>query len=132
MVLASPNLAIPDFPGTGVSNPGVSHTINVAGSGIADIEFIEVTFSAADHTFAGDLSITLTSPSGTVANPLVSQLAEPHGCPGDVCTAYSGWVFGSARHLGEAADGNWKLTVRDEGPSDTGTFQSWQIKFFGR
>jgi kexin len=118
--LASPGLAIPDNNAVGVSN-----TINVGGSGIANIEFIEITFSAADHTFSGDLAITLTSPAGTV-----SQLSTAHNCA--PCTAYSGWVFGSARHLGEAANGSWMLIVRDLAPVDTGTFQSWRLKFYGR
>ena len=120
--LATPGLAIPDNNAT-----GVSHTINVAGSGIANIEFIEITFSAADHTYSGDLEITLTSPAGAI-----SRLAELHGCVNNACTAYSGWVFGSARHLGEAANGNWTLTVKDLFLQDTGTFQSWRLKFYGR
>lgn len=118
--LASPGLAIPDNNTTGVSN-----TINVAGSGITNIEFIEITFSAANHPYSGDLSITLTSPAGAV-----SELSATHVC--SPCTAYSGWVFGSARHLGEAANGNWTLTVRDLSAADFGTFQSWRLKFFGR
>lgn len=120
--LASPNLPIPDNNGT-----GVSHTITVAGSGISSIEYIEITFSASNHPYAGDLAITLTSQAGAV-----SQLAETHLCPARPCVTYNGWVFGSARHLGEAADGDWTLTVRDGGPVDTGTFQSWKLKFYGR
>lgn len=122
--LASPNLAIPD------NNPtGVSQTLNVAGSGITSIEYIEITFSASDHLYAGDLAIVLTSPAGTV-----SQLAETHVCQtaSSTCTAYSGWVFGSARHLGEAANGNWTLAVKDGSAQDIGTFQSWKLKFYGR
>ena len=97
---SSPFLAIPDSDTTGVNN-----TINVGASGIANIEFIEITFSATDHTYFGDLDITLTSPAGTV-----SQLAEEHLCApdcGPASNSYNGWVFGSVRHLGEAADGNW-------------------------
>jgi len=122
---SAPVLAIPDNNPTGVSN-----TINVAASGIANIEFIEITFSATDHTYFGDLDITLTSPAGTV-----SQLSEQHFCApscGPASNSYNGWVFGSARHLGEAADGNWTLTVRDLVGVDTGTFQSWRLKFYGR
>jgi kexin len=92
-----------------------------------NIEFIEITFSAADHTYSGDLEITLTSPAGTI-----SRLAELHSCASNACTAYSGWVFGSARHLGEAANGNWTLTVKDLATLDTGAFQSWGLKFYGR
>ncbi len=117
--LASPGQAIPDNNAT-----GVSHIINVTTSGITNIEFIEITFSAANHTYSGDLEITLTSPGGTV-----SRLAEPHFC---ACTPYSGWVFSSARHLGEAANGNWTLTVKDLYAADIGTFQSWRLKFYGR
>ncbi len=118
--LASPHQAIPDNDATGVSN-----TINVAGSGITSIEFVEITFSS-NHTYSGDLAIMLTSPAGTV-----SRLSETHAC-NPACTTYSGWVFGSAAHLGEAANGNWTLTVKDGAPNDTGTFQSWGLKFYGR
>jgi len=121
IALATPALAIPDNDTTGVSN-----TITVAGSGIASVEWVEITFSAADHTYAGDLDITLTSPSGSV-----SQLAQKHPCESSQCTAYNNWVFGSALHLGEVADGTWTLTVKDLGASDTGTFQSWKLKFYG-
>jgi len=135
---ASPTLTlpIPDYvtPTAGNPNPpgnaGVSNTIAVSNSGIASIEFIEITFNATNHTYSGDLDITLTSPWGTV-----SQLAETHVCqtpPSYTCTAHSGWVFGSARHLGEAVNGNWTLMVRDGANQDIGTFESWQLKFYGR
>ena len=127
--LSSPNLLIPDNDLTGVND-----TITVSGSGINNIEFIEITFSAADHPYAGDLAITLTSPIGTI-----SQLSQTHLCYNPntgkalkTCPPYDGWVFGSARHLGEAADGNWTLTVVDGAPKDTGHFQSWSLKFYGR
>ncbi|MBI3478878.1 MAG: S8 family serine peptidase [Nitrosomonadales bacterium] len=113
-------IAIPDAYANGVSN-----AITVANSKISSIEFIEITFSS-DHPYSGDLAITLTSPAGTV-----SQLSATHVCNVS-CTVYSGWVFGSARHLGEAADGNWTLTVKDGTPTNTGTFQSWGLKFYGR
>jgi kexin len=121
--LASPALAIPDNTPTGVSD-----TIVVGGSGLSNIEYVEVTFAASDHTFAGDLEITLTNDTtGTV-----SRLAELHDCPGFVCTPHDGWVFGTARHLDEAADGIWTLTVADRAAMDVGTFQSWGLKFYGR
>ena len=121
---ATPGLAIPNNNTTGVSD-----SITVAGSGITNIEFIEITFSAADHTYSGDLQITLTSPLGAT---VFSRLAETHPCAAQTCTTYSGWVFGSVRHLGEAADGTWTLTVKDLAVKDTGTFQSWSLKFYGR
>jgi proprotein convertase subtilisin/kexin type 2 len=117
---ASPNQAIPDFPGAAKSS-----SINVSGSGINSIEFVEITFSS-NHTYSGNLDITLTSPAGTI-----SHLANTHDCAYGTCTPYSGWVFGSAAHLGEAADGMWSLTVKDRVSVYTGTFQSWSLKFYG-
>ena len=120
---SSPLLAIPDDNITGVSD-----TMTISGSSITTIEFIEITFSATDHTFAGDLEITLTNEStGTI-----SRLSGEHSCPGLVCTAYDDWIFSSTRHLGEAADGQWTLTVADRAAVDVGTFQSWGLKFYGR
>lgn len=126
--VAAPALAIPDNNVTGVSN-----TIAVAGSLITSIEYIDITFSAADHTWPGDLKVTLTSPLGNI-----STLSVTHNCINTAaptvaikCNSYSAWRFGSAAHLGEAADGNWTLTVVDGAPVDTGTFQSWSLKFYG-
>lgn len=118
----NPNLPIPDNNTTGVSS-----TINVVASGIGKIEFVEINFNT-DHTYVGDLEITLTAPSGTV-----SRLNEVHGCAGGACPfTGSTWRFGSARHLGEPANGNWTLAVKDLAAFDTGTFQSWQLTFYGR
>jgi proprotein convertase subtilisin/kexin type 2 len=122
---SSPGTPILDSTSPGVPGAAVTDTITVASSGIASIEFVEITFSS-DHTYSGDLAITLTSPAGTV-----SRLAETHAC-NHACTTYSGWVFGSAAHLGEIADGAWILTVQDGAPNDAGTFLSWGLKFYGR
>jgi subtilisin-like proprotein convertase family protein len=125
---SSPGLAIPDNDPTGVIDP-----LNVTNSGISKIEFVEITFSASDHTYFGDLEVTLTH----TATGTKSVLAEKHICLDDLqnqiqCTpSYNGWVFGSARHLGEAADGDWTLTVKDLAAVDTGTFQSWKLQFYG-
>jgi kexin len=114
------NLAIPD------NDPvGVTSSIVVAGSGIQNIEHVEITFDAADHTFSGDLQIVLTAPSGTQ-----SVLAETHDCP-QGASPYVNWVFGSVRHLDEPADGTWTLNVSDRAAGDTGTFRYWSLKFRG-
>jgi kexin len=115
------NVAIPDDTST-----GVSRTITVSGSGIGNIEFVEITLNS-NHTFAGDLDITLTSPSGTV-----SQLTETHTCAASCTLPGNTWTFGSARHLDEVADGDWTLTVKDLAAVDTGTLQSWNLTFHGR
>jgi kexin len=114
------NQAIPD------NNPsGVASTLTVAGSGISRIEWVDLTFSAANHPYSGDLRIVLTSPGGTE-----QVLAEQHSCSGR-CTPYNSWRFGIAHYLDEPADGVWKISVQDLADLDTGTFQSWQLTVYG-
>lgn len=115
-----PALAIPDDDATGVSD-----STSLSDSGITHIEWVQVDFSAADHSDSGDLEIVLVAPSGTR-----SVLAELHTCPG--CLAYDGWSFASARHLGEVADGQWTLEARDLESGDAGTFESWRLRLYGR
>jgi kexin len=129
-VSRSPNLDIPDPPDESTPATPVSDVVTVSGCGIGKIEFIEVTFTS-NHTYAGDLSIALQSPSG-----VVSSLAETHICNDGTqavpCVPYNGWVFGSAVHLGEAANGDWTLRVLDGFLLDTGKINSWSLKFYGR
>ncbi|NOX43496.1 MAG: S8 family serine peptidase [Gammaproteobacteria bacterium] len=120
--LITENVAIPDNDGTGIIS-----TANIVGTTISQIESIEITFSAADHPYSGDLEITLTNNTTGV----ISQLSEIHFCAGATCAAYDAWVFSSVRHLGEGADGDWTLTVKDSALLDTGTFQSWSLTFYG-
>ena len=126
--MVAPNLLIPDN-----NTVGVASTITVAGSLITSIEYIDITFSAANHTYLGDLTIILTSPSGTSSTLAVTHpCLDANGAVATTCSAsYNAWRFGSAGHLGELANGAWTLTVSDRGVSDTGTFQSWGLKFYG-
>jgi kexin len=129
------NLPIQDATANEPGSP-TSDTLGVSGSGINQIEFIEVVFDS-DHEFASDLEITLTGPSGTE-----SVLAQPHFCEDQSqiqtqvipcgSQSYSNWRFATVRHLGEGADGDWTLTVRDGLPGDTGRFVAWGLKFYGR
>lgn len=99
----------------------------VAGSGIQRIEWIEIEF-AADHQNDGDLRIVLRNDTTGTR----SVLAESRTCTGvETCGNYSGWVFSSARHLGEAADGRWTLTVTDGLGGNTGTITGWKLTFYG-
>jgi proprotein convertase subtilisin/kexin type 2 len=116
----SVNLAIPDNNGS-----GVSHSLTLSNTGISKIEWVDVTFSANDHTYSGDLRVVLAAPSGTQ-----SVLSLTHTCSG-ACTAHNNWRFASARHLDEPADGTWTLMVIDGASNDIGTFQSWQLSVYG-
>ena len=120
----SPNLVIP----TNDMVTGVTDTMTISGSGITNIEWVEITFTAADHTYSGALQVTLSKTTGGVTQSILSDV---HSCDSNTCVAYSGWVFGTGRHLGEPANGNWTLTVKDGRASDTGHLQSWKMKFYG-
>ncbi|MBF0563764.1 MAG: S8 family serine peptidase [Nitrospirae bacterium] len=114
-----PNLAIPDFNSTGVSD-----SIYVPNAYMA--EFVEVVFNSPDHKCFADLDVILTSPSGTKSN-----LAESHTITCPSTYAFNNWKFGSVRHLGENTRGTWTLTVRDRSQGFTGTFQSWTLNIYG-
>jgi subtilisin-like proprotein convertase family protein len=113
----SPYLPIPDNDSTGVSDTIIIDK-NIS------IEFLEINFTAANHTYWGDLQIELTSPSGTK-----SILAENHN--GNRINRYNNWIFGSVRQLGEYSNGTWKLTVKDMWRGDNGTFQKWGLRIYG-
>lgn len=111
------DVIIPDNDATGIST-----TLNVHEN--LEIEYVELTFSS-DHSYWGDLEIILTSPSGTQ-----NVLAETNAGSGGA--AYSnGWRFGIARLLGEHAQGQWTLTIKDQTAKDTGNINSWSLKVYG-
>lgn len=136
---ANPGIAIPDGTSNNAAAPAfgaeVSDTITVSGSGIGKIEFVEVVLTS-NHTYSGDLEVVLSK-----AGSVDSHLAEAHVCRdpqnGNAIIACgagyaSGWRFGDARHLDEAADGTWTLKVRDGFAQDIGNLQSWSLRFYGR
>lgn len=114
---SSPHVPIPDNDPLGVSD-GIAIERDLR------VEFVEITFTAADHSYWGDLEIVLRSPSGTE-----SILAETHN--GGRSHTYNQWRFGSVRHFGESSLGTWTLTVRDLWAEDRGTFQKWALRIYG-
>lgn len=126
---SSPTDGTGSFENNPIFGTQVSSTINVSGSGITQVEFVEVVYTS-NHTYFGDLEVELISPDGTS-----SLLARPHLCTGGACGAgYSGgWRFGSARHLGETANGTWTLRVRDGyAPDPEPSPGSWTLTLYGR
>ncbi len=100
---------------------GIDRTFNIS-SGNLRVEHVTVTVNI-NHLNRGDLELVLTSPAGTS-----SRLAEQHPDPGD---NYANWTFGSLRHWGESAAGNWTLTIRDRVSGTTGTLTSAALKIYG-
>ncbi|MBY0370247.1 S8 family serine peptidase, partial [bacterium] len=123
--------AIPDN-----DNTGVSSSMTVSGSGISKIEYVEIQVDIT-HTDWGNLRITLQRDDSITTS---SILAIQHDCYNqsgssqskiDCTVSGNTFKFGSARHLGEPADGVWKLVVKDSEAGTTGTFTSWRLKFYG-
>ena len=88
-------------------------------SAINFIEHVDVTVDFKLGFFL-NLSIELVSPSGTTSI-LGSRVRDGL------------WRFGSSRHLGEPASGEWHLIVRNEqaGESDTIKLRSWELRIRG-
>ncbi|HVC96182.1 MAG TPA: S8 family serine peptidase, partial [Pirellulales bacterium] len=73
----------------------------------------------------GDLTVTLTSPSGTQ-----SVLAATRTT--DVAGDYTNWVFDTTRDWGENASGTWTVQVSDPVVGGaTNTFVSWSLNVYG-
>jgi proprotein convertase subtilisin/kexin type 2 len=129
---ASPRIELPDATNSGQYQVR-EHAIDIA-CPISHIEYVEIGFEAL-HSYSGDLQIELVSPNG-----LVSRLAENRACKDPnsrrqtvSCGNYtSAWRFLSVRHLEEAASGRWTLRVSDRQAADTGTWNSWSLRFWGR
>jgi proprotein convertase subtilisin/kexin type 2 len=130
---SNPGTLIPDASAGGATST-ISNSISVPAScGISQIEFVEIYFSTS-HTYPSELRLRLISPSGAV-----SELANEFSCGTNLpvasnpCLApYDNWRFGSVRHLGENASGSWRFEVTDTANRDSGVFQSWSIRVYGR
>jgi len=92
---------------------GVTSVINVAD----EITVFKTTTSInIDHTWIGDLVVTLTSPSGTSA-----ILHNKEGSNGTSINK----SFVSNAFNGEVAKGEWKLHIVDSAEDDSGKLNSW-------
>jgi Ca2+-binding RTX toxin-like protein/subtilisin family serine protease len=96
-------LNIPDNNATGI-------TFNIQLAAGVTVETLRIRMGIS-HTFASDLVITVTSPSG-----MVSTLQNRTG--GD--TDLDGWTFSSNAFRGEDSGGTWTVSVRDLGAGNGG------------
>ncbi len=122
---------IPDAPAVGEPTT-VTHALTVD-SDIEFTEFVEVTV-AFEHDSFRDLEVLLESPSGAI-----SRLAVPFDTF-DGLSAFFGaafvplhgsWQFGSAKHLGEDPNGEWKLHITDRISAVDGIFNGFAITVYG-
>ncbi|MCY4477062.1 MAG: S8 family serine peptidase [Gammaproteobacteria bacterium] len=113
------SLPIPDGDGAGVSD-----TLSVAGlPGSASIEAVVLEITV-DHSYASDLGVTITSPSGaaSVVNAPFNPVLDRH--PG-----LRQWQLLSNAFYGEGPNGDWRIQVVDLAPADTGSLMSWRLRF---
>ena len=123
-VSTSPGRTIGDAPTNGDGST-VTTTVTVA-SDIDFIEFVEVNANFDAPAFR-DLQVELHSPTGAV-----SRLSVPLYHAETRYGLNGSFRFGSARHLGEAASGEWSLQVRDRvNGGDEGTLTSWSLTLYG-
>lgn len=105
------NQEIPDR-GSLVDIIKIHHAVNIKALRVAlDIE----------HPFIGDLKVVLTSPAGTA----VTLHNRAGGNSNNIKETYEGKVV--AGFAGESVEGEWKLTVQDFAPRDTGSLKTWGL-----
>ena len=124
------SLPIPNY---APNNPqSLISTITIAPEDNLKLEWVEV-FIKGEHSYFGDLAITLTSPKGTH-----SILSEQH-FNGHATVNYGqdqnklNWVFTSVRHWGEMAAGEWTLEVADkkEYHPQLSYWTNWELNLYG-
>jgi Zn-dependent metalloprotease/subtilisin-like proprotein convertase family protein len=76
-----------------------------------------------DHTWSGDLTVSLTSPSGKT----VTLQSRKGGSTDDIKKTFDL----SKDFAGESTQGEWTLSVTDSARRDTGTLNSWSLKATG-
>lgn len=109
------HLSIPD------NNQTIRHTITVTKDMM--IEWVGLTL-AIDHPYAGDLEITLISPSGST-----SQLITPNFIKSN---AYrEGFRLATVSLTGESARGRWQVLITDRLQDDNGTLNALTLEIKG-
>ncbi|MEI8142967.1 MAG: S8 family serine peptidase, partial [Chitinophagia bacterium] len=95
-----------------------------------DVERVEVTLNVT-HPFIGDLSVLLTSPSGTTSFLLWRPQQNPLSAYGSNQDNIH-FTFDTVLNWGENSSGTWLLGVYDNAYGDVGTFDSWTLNLIGK
>ncbi len=113
-------------PGRSIPDDGTTVELTLSlDAYVSFIEFVEITIDFR-HDWFRDLQIELESPSGEVSILSVPALFVD-GSP----SFHRSYRFGSAKHLGESAEGTWTLKVTDKQTGDSGHITSWDLKVYG-
>lgn len=116
----TPNLAIPDKNTQGISDViHITRTANVSSTFSVDLSI--------NHTYIGDLKVSLVSPSGktiVLHNKTGSSTDNILGTYPTTLTPKDSFT----QLVGDALEGAWTLKVQDTSASDIGTLISWGIR----
>ncbi len=118
-----PDIGLPILTSGGFSTSSVTLSNNLA------IEHVEVDV-AINHTWIGDLTIQLVSPTGAIATLLErpgSGLISVHGSSQQDIR----FTFSSAALMGQQAQGDWTLKVTGGQNGNVGEVKSWTLRVFG-
>ena len=139
------NIAIPDATHdsnfNNIVGKEISTSLKADSNFIEFIEFIELEVSIT-HTQARSLFIQLDSPSTTTSEISIPYFGEGRGLnifdvllginwAARLADMVNPFTFGTARHLGEGAAGEWTLRIRDDDAVLAGTLHSWKLTFYG-
>lgn len=97
-------------------------TFNITGH--ESVQSMVLDLSDLNINHANNLTITLTSPTGTVSHLLANN-------GGANASISGGWEFMSREFLGEDAYGQWKVTITDNNASDIGSLTSAKLTAYG-
>lgn len=96
-------------------------TVSVTVSQNIMIEHIYVTIDGY-HTYIGDLTAELISPSGETYSLFLNELNGE---------AFGGWTFGVTAALGDTSAGTWRVVVEDSEAGDVGYINDVVLEFEG-
>jgi subtilisin-like proprotein convertase family protein len=120
---SSPGMAIPD-------GGSITESITINSTQPLEVDHVEVDLDLS-HGWIGDLSVVLTSPSGT-SSVLIDQpgasASNPEGLQGDGGLHFT---TTSIQDWGEGSDGTWSLSVTDAAGNSVGALESWTLRVFG-
>ena len=123
---------IPDLPSSGTPVP-IERSVTV-GPEVEFVEFVEINTDFDVAKFR-EVEVELVSPSGKVSvlAPARTSLEGQLACRFQIdCRLDGGLRFGSAKHLGEDPEGEWKLRMTDRVSGSTpGRLESWSITVYG-
>lgn len=123
----SPAIVIPD--GGGINAlAGAFDSISVTQA--IDVERAEVTLNVT-HPYVGDLSVLLTSPSGTTSCLLWRPQQNPLSAYGTNQDNIH-FTFDTVLNWGESSVGSWRLAVLDSAYGYIGTLDSWTLNLIGK